>query len=526
MHHAEPPAEDDLSKTVHIILPPTDGSATGLSLDALPPVTHPATLPKHDPTLDALYDAVFLTDPNAVILDCNQRAAEHFHLGDRTLLLGVPLYLLFAGHYQRFLDELHKHLSDHPFLLLECRALRFDKTSFIAEIAVSRAALSQGFYLFSVRDITIRAQEKLRLQAAVERLEAGNRDRMDFVSNVSHELRTPLTSMIYAVNNMLRGLCGVLPDKAIEYLKRLQGDERRLMTTINDILDMRQIENNTLTLHRTPTPITRLLTSVIEALRIQADLKKIVISLHAPDHELFLSADSQKLERVFFNVIANAVKFTPEGGHIDIHLAQDPVRPTLCRILINDDGIGIPPEAIPYIARRYFRVGEHVAGTGLGLAIVREIVELHGGTFAAHSPVPGTERGTQIELQFETIPGPEVVIVSGSEETLYALKQHIAGAGYTVTTDNDGRQIIEHCHDTTPALFLIDATFAESFARETIVRLRETPITSKVPIIVLSDITQPDRIQGYARMHVEILSPDYRPKDLQTLLQRLLFGNL
>jgi signal transduction histidine kinase len=99
-----------------------------------------------------------------------------------------------------------------------------------------------------------------------------------FVSNVSHELRTPLTSMIYAVSNMLRGVVGPMPEKALNYLDRLQSDCQRLLATVNDILDLRQVENKTLVLAKTVVPLGQVIRDGAETLQVQADSKRITLA--------------------------------------------------------------------------------------------------------------------------------------------------------------------------------------------------------------------------------------------------------
>ena len=149
--------------------------------------------------LESVYDAVLITSRAGKVLECNERAAEFFAMSAKELA-GLDVVSLISGATDSLIDTINKNLINKKYTLVEARCKRADGTSFAAEIAVNKVDLDpQGQLCFFVRDITIRQQAQQALEDAVERLQAHDRARMEFVSNVSHELRTPLTSMIYAV---------------------------------------------------------------------------------------------------------------------------------------------------------------------------------------------------------------------------------------------------------------------------------------------------------------------------------------
>ncbi|MBN1556836.1 MAG: PAS domain S-box protein, partial [Lentisphaerae bacterium] len=204
--------------------------------------------------LESIYDGVIITDRKGRIVDFNSRAID-FLLKHGDELAGMRVIDFISGAGDDLLAAIHRNLKEHRYTLIEGRCIRSDGTTFPAEIAVNRIALDEGGQLcFLIRDITVRKRAQEDLEEAISRLEAHDRARSQFVSNVSHELRTPLTSMIYAVSNMLRGVVGPLSDNARRYLEMLEGDCRRLLTTVNDILDLRKIESNTLVLERSRVP--------------------------------------------------------------------------------------------------------------------------------------------------------------------------------------------------------------------------------------------------------------------------------
>jgi PAS domain S-box-containing protein len=153
-----------------------------------------------------VYDAVFITDLEGKILECNHRASEFFLLSSLELL-DQSIVRLISGATPSLITTVQANLADQKYTLVEANCKRADNTSFPAEIAINKVDLdTKGQLCFFIRDMTVRHNALCALQNANERLQAHDRARLEFVSNVSHELRTPLTSMVYAVNNMIRGV--------------------------------------------------------------------------------------------------------------------------------------------------------------------------------------------------------------------------------------------------------------------------------------------------------------------------------
>ncbi len=466
--------------------------------------------------LNAFYEAVLLTDATFRILHCNDRAVQLFRATTPAALIGRLATDFPTDHDTsgEFPTDLRERLTAVPFVIIESHITRDDGTTFMAETIAHR--IDDNRFLLKVRDVTARTENLHRLEAANERLRASDRFRMEFVSNVSHDLRTPLTSMSYALTNLLRGICGTLPPRAIEYLERLQVDIRRLQTTVNDLLDLRQIESGTLTLHKTHLPVYRLLTESTQSLRVQAEAKHQTLTLTPHIGEAYTLADRHKLERVFFNVLSNAVKYTPEYGAITATLTTTPDAIT---VQIDDTGIGIPPEALPRVTQRYFRVGDHVTGTGLGLSIVRELIELHDGTLHITSPVPGTEKGTRVTLTLPRTPGPLAVIISGDETFIHALSTQLTTLGNTLHIDRNATAIARDTHGLNPAHFLLDGTLPQDCLNDLIYQIRSTPHLAPTPILILGgDPLPPDALPLNTR------TLPY-PLPLDTLRNKLVISN-
>lgn len=436
--------------------------------------------------LESIYDAVFITSVDGKIIECNERAADFFRQSIENLR-GQSIVKLISGASDQLIERIQENLEDRKYTLIEARCNRADSTSFAAEIAVNRIELDlKGQLCFLVRDITIRHQAQAELKYAVERLQAHDRARMEFISNVSHELRTPLTSMIYGVNNMLRGVVGPMPEKAVFYLERLQADCNRLLATVNDILDMRQIENKTLVLTKAVAPLSSIVKDGADALQIQADAKRIALKYDFPQTDLFCLCDSQKIERVILNIVGNAVKFTPGGGTITVSLKPSPGTPARALIAVCDTGLGIPPEYLPRLTQRYFRVGEQVSGTGLGLSISREIVEIHGGTMHFASPVPGTTCGTAVYVELPLTTPPTVIAWSQLADVVGYVSKRIPALGYGFKLAADAADAIRLCKEFPGQHFLlVDARITDLDIRDMIVRIRDISTVQRMPIIVI-----------------------------------------
>ncbi len=449
--------------------------------------------------ISAFYEAVFLTDGEMRIVDCNDRAVELLRAKDKAAIIGryaneIPSDYALASEFPTYLKD---RLKTARFVVTECHVTRDDGSTLMAESILHR--ISDQQILFKLRDVTARTENLHRLEEANERLRASYRARMEFVSNVSHELRTPLTSMSYALTNMLRGICGSLSDRMKDYLERLQVDVRRLMTTVNDILDLRQIENGTLTLHKTRVPLHHILKESVDALRIQAEVKRQSLTLTPIQAELYSEADQHKLERVFFNILSNAVKYTPEEGSIVASVHREGETAV---IEVDDTGIGISPEALPRVSQRYFRVGDQVTGTGLGLSIVREIAELHGGSLEIQSPVPGTTKGTRVSVKFPLCESPLVLIVSGDESFIQTLSTALQTLGKAVEVNREAIDLGQECASLTPAHFILDGTLPDACLNEFVCQIRGNARLSRVPILILTPDSDSARHAAYAQMRV------------------------
>jgi signal transduction histidine kinase len=234
-------------------------------------------------------------------------------------------------------------------------------------------------------------EERLRVALAAERAarqeaEVAVRQRDEFLSIAAHELKTPLTSLSGQAQLTLRQLrrAGPIdPDRIMRSLDVIAGQSNRLAMLLNQLLDVSRLEAGKLALTTSPTDLTALVAGIVAV--IQPSTERHQIRLAAPA-ELEASVDPLRFEQVVTNLLDNAIKYSPDGGAIEVTLSQPD--PDTAELVIRDHGIGIPPAKLTRIFERFYQAhtGDHSSGLGLGLFVTRQIVELHGGTITAEHP--------------------------------------------------------------------------------------------------------------------------------------------
>jgi signal transduction histidine kinase len=219
----------------------------------------------------------------------------------------------------------------------------------------------------------------LRLEERSAEVEAANRHKSEFLAHMSHELRTPLNAVIGFSRVLLRRVFGGLTDKQAEYLQDIHGSGQHLLSLINDILDLARIEAGRLELERAPFDLRAAIEQSILLVRERAGRGQVRLATEVDPAIGEWTADARKVRQILINLLANALKFTPEGGTVTVRATCDAHEAT---IAVADDGIGIAPEDQAVIFEPFRQAGSadgRREGTGLGLALVRRMVELHGG---------------------------------------------------------------------------------------------------------------------------------------------------
>jgi PAS domain S-box-containing protein len=248
-------------------------------------------------------------------------------------------------------------------------------------------------YLATAEDVTEREKAHRAMlltvqhqRTAVERLQELERVKGDFVSTVSHELRTPIASIIGYTEVLEDGLVGELTDAQLEVVDRVDRNGRRLLLLVEDLLTLSQIESSALKIEPVVTDIRSVVTNAHASLASVLSNRRLDVVVSTPDEPVVHHGDPVQLERMVTNLLTNAVKFTPDGGTVEVMLHSDG---ELSEIVVKDDGMGITLDDQSKLFTRFFRSNEAteqaIQGTGLGLTIVKAIVALHGGRISVSS---------------------------------------------------------------------------------------------------------------------------------------------
>ncbi len=237
------------------------------------------------------------------------------------------------------------------------------------------------------QELEKKVEERTReLTFALDEVKKINKRKTDFISSVSHELRTPLTSIKGYAAILIEEKLGHLPPAAKERLEKINRHSDELVHMVNDLLDIARIESGRAIMKMEEQDLKTIISNVADLISIQCKNKNIELIASTQKDILPVLADRVQLERVFINLLGNAVKFTPENGKITIKAhTQDNV----IQVDISDTGIGIPPDSLSMIFEEFYRVdnpiNQQVKGTGLGLSLVKHIIEAHKGKIWAES---------------------------------------------------------------------------------------------------------------------------------------------
>ena len=219
-------------------------------------------------------------------------------------------------------------------------------------------------------------------------LEIASQHKSEFLANMSHELRTPLNAIIGFSEVLAEKMFGEVNDKQAEYLADILESGRHLLALINDILDLSKIEAGRMELDLDEFSLPSAIDNTVTLVRERAHRRGIALERTIGARVGRIRADERKVKQVLLNLLSNALKFTPEGGRIDV---RADARDGAIEISVTDTGVGIAPEDLETVFEEFRQVGstsKKVEGTGLGLAISRKFIELHGGRIGVTS-TPG-----------------------------------------------------------------------------------------------------------------------------------------
>jgi PAS domain S-box-containing protein len=408
--------------------------------------------------------------------------------------------------------------------------VRKDGSRFWAHVVITalRDATGQlrGFAKVT-RDITEHKRTQELIMLAKEEAERASKFKDQFLSTMSHELRTPLNAVLGFSDLLADERYGALNDRQQRYVSHIHSGGRHLLRLISDILDLSKIEAGRMELTLEDVTVTSAFAEVTSSLYPLAEKKSQALQSQV-EPDLHVHADAMRFKQVLMNLVGNAIKFTPERGRIELTARQvdDQVR-----VEVRDNGPGIPPEQQQRIFEAFYRLsqsGNTTEGTGLGLAITARLVELHGGKLGIESqtgqgscfyfslPLVATVEDQPVQPVM-TKPSadraPRILVVEDNGATGQLIQSQLASSGYETIRCDRPERATDMAAEVQPDAITLDLLMKPVHGLEVLLRLKNDPRTSKIPVIVVTIVDQPG--VGTALGADEYL---IKPVDKQTLL--------
>lgn len=475
--------------------------------------------------LEAAPDGILEVELDGTIVLLNA-AAERIFGYQREELLGQLIEVLVPDSLKQRHQAHRDHYAEHPVtrpmgIGLELFARRKDGSQFPVEISLSPIRSAQGSRIIAiVRDITARKQAEAQINAMHQEfaaelaaknqqleirnreVERANRLKSEFLASMSHELRTPLHTIIGFADLLAEELKGPLNREQKRFVAHVQQDSRHLLELINDILDLSKIESGRLELHAELFKAADAIDETITGLRPLAERKQIRIS-EALDRNLTIMADRLRFKEILYNLVSNAIKFTPEKGQITVESSE---RPDGVYFAVTDTGIGIDPSELQAIFDKFYQLGSTTRGvregTGLGLAITKSLVEMQGGRIWVES-TPGEGSRFQFllprsdsEAPVARAPREELsesrpVLLVGIEQEYRQLAEFLELRGHRVAAAGTAQDALEISHTLNPSALVLDLAALGPESWRVLQDLRANENTAQIPVIALTSAQDP-----------------------------------
>jgi signal transduction histidine kinase/ligand-binding sensor domain-containing protein/DNA-binding response OmpR family regulator len=412
-----------------------------------------------------------------------------------------------------------------------------------------------GLLLYSRYRVMSSIRKKLILeqeQQQVKRLQELDRLKLKFLTNLSHDLRTPISLISGPIDQIIDGEKNTAKLDKLYIIRR---NAKRLLNLVNQLLDFRKMEEQELTLQLSKGEFISFVKDVAGSFRDLSERKHINYSFSSTIPRLEALFDHSKIERILFNLLSNAFKFTLEGGSISVVLENSPGRDndtnTWVTLKITDSGIGIPKETVNRIYDRFYQNDPSATilnyGTGIGLSIVKEFVNMHGGTIDVESE-PDNGSTFTIHLPLVVAPGPAdvipqcavvektaltskkisrkengevlplILLVEDNEDFRFYLKDNLR-ENYVVIEAANGKEGWQKALAHHPQLILSDVSMPEVNGIDMVNKLKADKRTCHIPVILLTALTdQQQQIKG-----IETGANDYitKPFDFEVLSAKI-----
>ena len=463
----------------------------------------------------------------------------------REELIGKDHRIINSGYHPKsFIREIWQTISGGKIWKGELRNCAKDGSIYWVDTTIVPFLGDDGkpLQFIAIRaDITERklAEDDLRqthaaLSVANAELEA-TRLKSEFLANMSHELRTPLNAILGLSEALREQTYGSLTPRQSQSLDTIHSSGEHLLSLINDILDLSKIEAGKLELNLAQVNVSEFCESCLVFVRTQAMQKKIGVTFEHDDNVAQLSVDPRRLKQILVNLLTNAVKFTPNGGHIGLSVTA-PKGDDVVRFTVWDTGIGIAIDDAAKLFRAFTQIESGLTrpqeGTGLGLALVAKLVELHGGSVTLESelgkgsrfivtlpmvdaaasktsarfifssemdaPVGGRVSGARhgnLEVK-DVVPARvyrRALLIEDDPTAADLLVRHLCALGLTSVVHPRGEQSVDEVLREQPDVILLDIQLPNDSGWVVLTRLKENPLTRDIPVVIVSVVDAPEK---------------------------------
>ncbi|MBK9266855.1 MAG: response regulator [Polyangiaceae bacterium] len=494
-------------------------------------------------------DAFFILEEQGTITFMNARAKAWLSHESQSAI-GRPLHDLLHPKEGDTKCALRQAIRDHRALEpTECLLSRPDGTQFpgLCSVRIIHRANRQRTMFVEIRDLTVEKQireerERMLERERAARVELGRASRMkdELMDMVSHELRTPLTAILGWVQLLRRQ-----PSNS-SYMERglgiIERNARMQEQLVSDLLDASRARVGKISIEKRSIAIESVIEAAIDSVRLDAEAKGIHLKTVLEPSSVALYGDASRLQQVFWNLLTNAIKFTSQGGHIEISLS---VKEGFIEVSVQDDGRGIDAADLPHVFDRFWQANSPLnrdfRGLGLGLPIVEHIVRLHGGRVRAESEGLGKGARLVVELPYgdsleelareeprhsiatqeAPLRGLCIMVVEDEPDVLDFIQQVLEAAGARVITATSAEDALTRLATMTPNVLVSDIGMPGMDGYEMIRKLREV-LKKVVPALALTAFSrEEDRAQAIQAGFHEHLSKPIAPTELQAIVARL-----
>ena len=373
------------------------------------------------------------------------------------------------------------------------------------------------------RMATALAERSAQLRAAHEELQSqylqvqdANRLKSEFLANMSHELRTPLNAIIGFSQLMHDGKVGLIGRDQKEYLSDILNSADHLLQLINDVLDLAKVESGKIEFRVEPVQLSRLISEVTSILEPLAAGRRLTVEVAVAKDVERIVIDPAKLKQVLYNYLSNAIKFTPEGGHVIVRARSEDA--DHFRLEVKDTGIGIMPDETQKLFVAFQQLdsgaGKKHQGTGLGLALTKKIVEAQGGRVGVHSTrgygsifYAVLPTGAAAEKAEKNVPAPgltapagddapNILVIDDNEIDLKWLSRCLNDADYRVTAARSGAEGIIRARSQKYDAILLDLMLPDTGGWDLFRAIRQGP-NRHAPVIVVTVVAETSLVRGF-----------------------------